>query len=60
MTLLASTMQAFFTDRLARQRHSSTQTVAAYRNTMRLLLAFAQAQTGKSPCELDLAQLDAG
>jgi integrase len=59
MTALASTMQAFFTDRLLRQRHASSQTVAAYRDTMRLLLAFAQAQTGKPPCELDFDSLDA-
>jgi integrase/recombinase XerD len=59
MTTLAPTMQAFFTDRLARQRHASPQTVAAYRDTMRLLLGFAQAQTGRPPSELDLGQLDA-
>lgn len=59
MTALAPTMQAFFTDRLVRQRHASPQTVAAYRDTMRLLLAFAQDRTGTSPSELDLGQLDA-
>jgi integrase/recombinase XerD len=59
MTALAPTMQAFFTDRLLRQRQASPQTVAAYRDTMRLLLAFAQAQTGKPPCELEFDALDA-
>jgi len=59
MTALAPTMQAFFTDRLVRQRHASPQTVAAYRDAMRLLLAFAQARTGKAPSELGLDQLDA-
>ncbi len=59
MTALAPTMQSFFTDRLVRQRHASPQTVAAYRDTMRLLLAFAQARTGKPPSQLDLEQLDA-
>jgi len=59
MTALAPTMQAFFTDRLVRQRHASPQTVAAYRDTMRLLLAFAQDRTGTLPSELDLGQLDA-
>jgi integrase/recombinase XerD len=59
MTALAPTMQAFFTDRLVRQRHASPQTVAAYRDTMRLLLAFTQMRTGKPPTELDLEQLDA-
>ena len=59
MTALAPTLQAFFTDRLARQRHASPQTVAAYRDTWRLLLAFAAARTGKQPSQLDIADLDA-
>jgi site-specific recombinase XerD len=33
--------------------------VAAYRDTMRLLLRFAQQQTGKQPYQLDFADLDA-
>ena len=37
MTALAPTLQAFFTDRLARQRHVSPHTIAAYRDTWRLL-----------------------
>ena len=41
------------------QRDASPQTIAAYRDTLRLLLAFAHKQTGKQPCELDLADLDA-
>ena len=49
MTALAPTLQAFFTDRLARQRHASGQTVAAYRDAWRLLLAFAASRTGKQP-----------
>jgi site-specific recombinase XerD len=59
MTSLAPTLQAFFTDRLARQRHASSHTIAAYRDTWRLLLAYAAANTGKQPSELDLAHLDA-
>ena len=59
MTALAPTLQAFFTDRLARQRHASGQTVAAYRDAWRLLLAFAAERTGKQPGKLDLADLDA-
>ena len=38
MSLLAPTLQAFFTERLITQRDSSPQTVAAYRDTFRLLL----------------------
>lgn len=59
MTALAPTLQAFFTDRLARQRHASSQTVAAYRDAWRLLLAFAAERTGKQPRKLDIADLDA-
>jgi integrase/recombinase XerD len=59
MTALAPTLQAFFTDRLARQRNASPHTIAAYRDTWRLLLAFAAAKTGKEPSRLDLADLDA-
>ncbi len=33
-------LQAFFTDRLLKQRQASPHTVAAYRNTFRLLLEF--------------------
>jgi integrase/recombinase XerD len=59
MSALAPTLEAFFTDRLARQRHASPHTVAAYRDTFRLLLGFVQTTTGKAPCQLDLADLDA-
>ncbi len=59
MTALAPTLQAFFTDRLARQRHASPRTVNAYRDTFRLLLGFAAQQTGKTPSRLDIADLDA-
>ena len=38
MTLIAPTLQAFFTDRLAQQRQASPRTIAAYRDTLRLLL----------------------
>ena len=43
MTALAPTLQAFFTDRLIRQRHASPHTIAAYRDTLRLLLSYAAA-----------------
>ena len=47
MTALAHTLQAFFTDRLTRQRHAGGETVRAYRDTWRLMLGFAAARTGK-------------
>jgi integrase len=59
MSLLAPTLQAFFTDRLLTQRQASPRTVAAYRDTLRLLLDFAQQRIGTPPCRLDLADLDA-
>jgi integrase/recombinase XerD len=59
MTALAPTLQAFFTQRLISQRQASSNTVAAYRDAWRLLLRHAQDRTGKQPCQLDLADLDA-
>ncbi len=59
MTDLAPVLQGFFTDRLARQKKASPNTVAAYRDTLKLLLAFARDQTGKPPSRLSLADLDA-
>jgi integrase len=59
VTALAPTLQAFFTGRLIRQRQASPQTVAAYRDTWRLLLAFASERTSKQPSSLDIGDLDA-
>jgi site-specific recombinase XerD len=59
MSALAPTLQAFFADRLISQRNASPRTVAAYRDTLRLLLRFAQHKTGKQPCQLDFSDLDA-
>jgi integrase/recombinase XerD len=59
MSALAPTLQAFFIDRLMSQREASTHTVAAYRDTFRLLLEFAAYRTGKQPCSLDIGDLDA-
>ena len=39
MSSVAPTLQAFFTDRLARQLQASPRTIASYRDTLRLLLA---------------------
>jgi integrase/recombinase XerD len=59
MASLAPTLQTFFTERLTRQRHASGHTIAAYRDTMRLLLNFAHHRLGKPPSALDLPDLDA-
>jgi site-specific recombinase XerD len=59
MTALAPTLQAFFTDRLALQRQASGHTIAAYRDAVKMLIAFAAQQAGKAPSRLDFADLDA-
>ena len=59
MTLLAPSLQAFFTDRLMRQLQASGHTIRSYRATWRLLLLFAAAQRSKAPSELDFADLSA-
>src|ERR1039458_4012962 len=59
MTLLAPTLQAFFSQRLITQRNASPHTIASYRDTFRLLLAFAQHHTGKPPFQVDFDDLDA-
>ncbi len=59
MSALAPTLQTFFTNRLARQRHASPETVATYRDALRLLVCFASQRVRKQPSQLDLADLDA-
>jgi integrase/recombinase XerD len=59
VTAFAPVLQAFFTQRLIAQRQVSGHTVAAYRDTFRLLLAFTQQRTGTAPSDLHLDDLDA-
>jgi site-specific recombinase XerD len=47
MTLLAPTLEAFFTERLLAQKNASPHTVASYRDCWCLLLRYVQATTGK-------------
>jgi site-specific recombinase XerD len=58
MSPIAATLQSFFTERLAEQRQASPHTIAAYRDTLRLLLVFLQRRTGKLPSRLDWEDLD--
>lgn len=58
MTLLAPTLQLFFTERMANQRQASPATITSYRNTFRLLLRYMQDRTGKAPSDLDWTDLD--
>ena len=53
-----SLLQAFFTDRLMRQRQASPHTIASYRDTFRMLLAFAEQRLKKAPSTLLLEDID--
>jgi integrase/recombinase XerD len=57
--LLARLVERFFLDRLMNQVHASPRTVAAYRDTFRLVLTFAHERLRKKPAELVLADIDA-
>ena len=52
-------LQKFFVDYLRHQRAVSPSTVAAYRDTFRMMLAFAEKTIGKSPTDLTLADVNA-
>jgi site-specific recombinase XerD len=52
-------LQRFFTDRLCAQMEASRHTIAAYRDTFRLLIRYATARCGKSPTNLEIGDLDA-
>lgn len=59
MTSLAGLIESFFTKRLTRQVGASPHTIAAYRDTFRLLLRFAHTRLHKSPSDLLVADVDA-
>ncbi len=59
MSLLAPTLEAFFTERLLTQKNASLHTIASYRDCLKPLLAYAQQATGTAPSRLDFADLDA-
>lgn len=52
-------LQRFFTERLITHQDASAHTVAAYRDTFRLLLRFVQARVGRAPSALRIEDLDA-
>jgi integrase/recombinase XerD len=58
-TSFPTLLQQYFLERLIQQRNASTQTIAAYRDTFRLLLQFAQRHLRKPPERLALVDLDA-
>jgi site-specific recombinase XerD len=55
----ATLVQRFFGEHLTQHRSVSPRTVAAYRDTFRLLLLFAERHIGKTPVTVALADLDA-
>jgi site-specific recombinase XerD len=57
---LAILLQRFFVDYLQSHRSLSPCTIAAYRDTFKLLLRFAERHLGKSPVDLALADIDTG
>ena len=56
---LPSLVQRFFADWLIAQREASPHTVASYRDTFRLLLAYASRQLARQPTDLSVADIDA-
>ena len=56
---LPAHVQRFFADWLIAQREASPHTVASYRDTFRLLLAYANRQLGRQPTDLSVTDIDA-
>jgi site-specific recombinase XerD len=54
-----SLVQGFFTDRLLKQLGASPHTIAAYRDTFRLLFQFASQQLRRAPAQLRTEDFDA-
>ncbi len=52
-------IERYFVERLMRQRNVSTNTIASYRDTFRLLFTYAQMRLRKPPSALALDDLDA-
>jgi integrase/recombinase XerD len=59
VTALAPTLQAFFTERLTRDKNASPHTIACYRDTLRLLLVFLAERIGTAPAQARIEDLDA-
>jgi integrase/recombinase XerD len=57
--LIAPHVQAFFAEHLCQHKRVSSQTIASYRDTFRLLLTFVKETTGQEPSALHLQDLDA-
>jgi integrase/recombinase XerD len=58
MSSFPTLLQRFFSEHLGQHRAVSPRTIAAYRDTFRLLLQFAEETIGKSPTTISLADLN--
>jgi len=56
---LPSALQRFFCEYLIQQRHASANTVASYRDTLRLLLSFLEMRLSRRPSSLQMQDLSA-
>ena len=52
-------LQAFFTDRLMRQRQVSPETIASYRDAFCLLFRFVRQHLNKAPSVLEMEDFEA-
>jgi site-specific recombinase XerD len=52
-------LQSFFLEHLCAHKRVSPRTVESYRDTFRLLLEYVRDTTGKEPCSVQVADLDA-
>ena len=59
MSIVAPTLQSFFTDRLMRQRQASPRTITSYRDSLRLLITWVHDTKRIQPHRLDWGDLDA-
>jgi len=57
-SLFPALLQRFFTERLLNQMGASPHTIAAYRDTFRLLFRFARERLGRAPSQLRMEDLD--
>src|SRR5690606_18435071 len=55
----ASLLRSYFLDRLLRQQAVSATTLSSYRDTFRLLLAYAQTECAIQPASMTLEDFDA-
>ena len=58
-TCFASLLQAFFTERLIRQRQASSDTIASYRDAFCLLFKYIEKRLARLPSELEMEDLNA-